>query len=402
MKLLFENWRQFLTEEDASTDPEHAAAIKEAGLVLNRFLGKGKMGVVYEVEDKETGQRLAAKVINKWTGASHDERKNYNWIINNRDNLPNDIKPYVVDVYKLFEDSSNKYLIILMELLVPAPKNVVNQIFAGTEYSMDKEVRILKDEGAVYEIILNVLRANNMIRAPIKVNRKSVSQTEIKETAKKILRNYLVNKKVPESLIRQVYEEPLVYNFSSPQWQNLFNAILNGVEELLNKTYGEIVESIILHAATDIDQHLNHYIKKQVVPMTYGTPQDRPLGGAGPGVTKAFPEVEGILNAMKYLTLQGFNPRDMHTENVMMRPDNNQLVMTDVGLFLVTKENKGASLSEEEEYQKKMKKQLPAELDFLLNKGPNNTKVGPGITNPKNPKFKSKPPGAPFGEGTES
>ena len=85
-----------------------------------------------------------------------------------------------------------------------------------------------------------------------------------------------------------------------------------------------------------------------------------------------------------------------------MRPDTNQLVMTDVGLFLVTKENKGASLSEEEEYQEKMKKQLPAELDFLLNKGPNNTKVGPGITNPKNPKFKSKPPGAPFGEGTES
>jgi len=342
MKLLFENWRQFLTEEDASTDPEHAAAIKEAGLVLNRFLGKGKMGVVYEVEDKETGQRLAAKVVNKWTGAYYDESKNYNWIIQNRDKLPDDVKPYVVDVYKLFEDSSNKYLIILMELLEPAPKNVVNQIFAGTEYSMDKEVRILKDEGAVYEIILNVLRANSMIRAPIRVEkRKSISQTEIKETAKKILRNYLVNKEVPESSVRQVYDEPMnsakIYIFSSPQWQNLFNAILNGVEELLNKTYGAIAESIIWHAASDIDEHLNHYIKKQVIPMTYGTPQDSRVGGAGSGVTKAFPEVEGILNAMKYLTQQGFNPRDMHTENIMMRPDSNQLVMTDVGLFLVTK-----------------------------------------------------------------
>ena len=55
------------------------------------------------------------------------------------------------------------------------------------------------------------------------------------------------------------------------------------------------------------------------------------------------------------------------------------------------------TLSEEGEFQKNMKKQLPAELDFLLNKGANNTKVGPGIKNPKNPKFKSKPPGAPGG-----
>jgi hypothetical protein len=83
---------------------------------------------------------------------------------------------------------------------------------------------------------------------------------------------------------------------------------------------------------------LTYYVnKKQVIPMTYGMPKDRPLGGSGPGVQGAFPEIEGILNAMKHLTQMGFNPRDMHTENIMMRADTNQLVMTDVGLFLVTK-----------------------------------------------------------------
>ena len=61
-----------------------------------------------------------------------------------------------------------------------------------------------------------------------------------------------------------------------------------------------------------------------------------------------------------------------------------------------------STLSEEGEFQKNMKKQLPAELDFLLKKGGNNTKVGPGVKNPKNPKFKSAPPGtAPVGEGAE-
>ena len=52
------------------------------------------------------------------------------------------------------------------------------------------------------------------------------------------------------------------------------------------------------------------------------------------------------------------------------------------------------ALSEESEFQTKMKKNLPAELDFLLNKGPHNKKEGPGVKNPKKPKFKSAPPGA--------
>ena len=54
-----------------------------------------------------------------------------------------------------------------------------------------------------------------------------------------------------------------------------------------------------------------------------------------------------------------------------------------------------------EDFQSKMKKQLPAELDFLLNKGAHNKKEGPGVTNPSKPKFKSSPPGAPFGETTK-
>ena len=54
--------------------------------------------------------------------------------------------------------------------------------------------------------------------------------------------------------------------------------------------------------------------------------------------------------------------------------------------------------NEAPDFQTRMKKQLPAELDFLLNKGSNNKKEGPGVKNPKKPKFDSKPPGAAFGE----
>jgi len=55
--------------------------------------------------------------------------------------------------------------------------------------------------------------------------------------------------------------------------------------------------------------------------------------------------------------------------------------------------------NEASDFQARMKKQLPGELDFLIGKGGNNTKVGPGVKNPKKPKFKSAPPGtAPVGE----
>ena len=337
------------------------------------------MGVVYEVEDKETRQRLAAKIVGRHLPQYYSERKNYNWIIDNRDKLPDDVKEYVVDVYNLFEDSSGKHLVIFMELLKPAPENVVNQIFSSAaaikgEYSPEKEERILKDENAVYEIILDVLKKNSILRAERKYM--GIKKEAMEAAAKRALRTYLVNKTVPKNTVPNVYAmvdvyddspgkqsfltgEPLPKTPRSPQWRNLFNAILNEMEDLIVQTRVQEAgnadaDAIRTHlrtpaskggglpvfwsAASALEDDLTYYVnKKQVIPMTYGMPKDRPLGGSGPGVQGAFPEIEGILDAMKHLTQMGFNPRDMHTENIMMRADTNQLVMTDVGLFLVTK-----------------------------------------------------------------
>ena len=409
MELLFEHWRKFINEEDTRYDedgnvlptlkkPRHVAAIEEAGYTLIKYLGEGRMGVVYEVEDKETRQRLAAKIVGRHLPQYYSERKNYNWIIKNRDKLPDDVKEYVVDVYNLFEDSSGKHLIIFMELLKPAPENVVNQIFSSTaalkgEYSPEKEERLLKDENAVYEIILDVLKKNSILRAERKYM--GIREEPMQDAAKRALRVYLVNKTVPKNTVPNVYTMVDIYDDSpgkpsfltgkplpktprSPQWRNLFNAILNEMEELIIQTRFEeakeekrrqaggrsrghgVVDadvsadairthlhttgkdgggiSVFWSAAAGLEEDLTYYVnKKQVIPLTYGMPKDRPLGGSGPGVQGAFPEIEGILNAMKELTQMGFSPRDMHTENIMMRADTNQLVMTDVGLFLVTK-----------------------------------------------------------------
>ncbi len=341
MQLLFENWRQFLAEEITRYDkdgnvlpplpPEHVTAIKEAGVVLKKFLGEGRMGKVYEVEDPKTGQRMAAKVVPKHTPEYYNERKNYNWILKNRDSLPDDVKEYVVDVYELFEDSTNKYLVIFMELLQPAPKNVVNQIFASLEYSPEKEQRILKDSNAVYEVILDVLQKSSVLRS---VNQyRGVSKSDREEAAKRILRAYLLDKEIPKPKTKNVDSFLELYELSGPQWQKLYDAIVVEIESLL----GDVDASVVWAASSDAEKDLHYYINKQVIPMTYGRSSGHILGGAPPGISQAFPEIEGILSAMKKLSRAGFNPRDMHTENIMMRPDSNQLVMTDVGLFQVTK-----------------------------------------------------------------
>jgi serine/threonine protein kinase len=341
MKLILEHWRKFLAEEDTRYDkdgnvlpplpPEHATAIEEAGVVLKRFLGEGKMGKVYEVENPKTGQRMAAKVVSKWTPQYYSESKNYNWILKNRDGLPDDVKEYVVDVYKLFESSNNKYLVILMELLKPAPKSVVNQIFGSTEYSPEKEERLLKDTTAVYEIILSILQKSSMLNAANQYM--GVSQSDRKDAAKRILRAYLLDKEIPKPKTKNVDSFLELYELSGPQWQKLYDAIVIEMESLL----GDVDRSVVWSAASDVEKDLHYYIKKQVIPMTYGAGRGHPLSGAGPGVSQAFPEIQGILNAMKKLSRAGFNPRDMHTENIMMRPDTNQLVITDVGLFQVTR-----------------------------------------------------------------
>ena len=50
----------------------------------------------------------------------------------------------------------------------------------------------------------------------------------------------------------------------------------------------------------------------------------------------AFPEAESLFNAMDYVHKGKFEPADVHGRNVMVRPNTNELVIVDVGLFDLT------------------------------------------------------------------
>ena len=362
MNLLFENWRKFLKEGavataiDLSIDIAHVVAIGETGLILNRYLGEGSYGKVYEVEDKETGQRMAAKVVSTTSTGFASETKNYNWIIKNRDKLPDDVKQHLVEVYELMETPDRKYLIILMEQLTSAPRDVIDQIFAHdkeSKYSEEKEDRIFKDPEATYEIINNVLKANNMLRNMR--NYRGLSNTDRTRAANSILGVFLSDQEVPESSIEQVYTMLQNYEISTPRWQRLFNAILNEAEKLLLSPAAGVIKtmektltqdeftlpvdrSIMWAAAESIDDALQYNLSKQIIPVKYGAGEITSQAGASPKIAAVFPEIEGILKTIKYFAEHGWRARDLHAGNVMTRADTNQLVIVDVGLFVVERD----------------------------------------------------------------
>ena len=102
MKLLLENWRKFVNEDEDATMDMDGKSWKEiesdtvkrarqgaeaAGFHFDRKLGKGQMGEVYLVENKKTGERNAMKhVVKSLYGGpktSKREAQNYRFAMDN-------------------------------------------------------------------------------------------------------------------------------------------------------------------------------------------------------------------------------------------------------------------------------------------------------------------------------
>ena len=359
MKLLLENWREYLKLEsfEGGIDPDQAKAIEETGLILNRYLGEGSYGKVYEIENKETGQRFAAKVVSNIASGGkgfHEEEKNYNWILQNRDKLPDEIKKHLVEVYEIIKTKDKQHLIIIMEQLEEPPRNVIDQIFAHdskSEYSVEKEERILKDPEAVYEIVLDILDTDKILKNLR--DYRGLSNTQKTAAANNIMQSFTSNHDVPKNSTLHVYEMISVYSKASPRWQRLYNAILNEVTHLLHQAAendGYLIRKLsnppdqdkertlrafIWASAESIEVDLEYAIKRHVVPMKFGAGPFDYQRSAGEAITAVFPETEGILNTIEHFAKMGWRARDLHAGNIMMRANTNELVITDVGLFVV-------------------------------------------------------------------
>jgi serine/threonine protein kinase len=332
VKLLFEYWRQYLNEGALDTggmlnSPRQVALdyterVKETtnhlGYHLDRKLGKGMMGEVYLVEDKETGERRAMKVVTKrlYGGPKTSEREadNYRFAMENKGSMPKEYAKYLPDVYEVVSEPKDYY--IFMEVLEEIPERVRLDLLApGTEEELEqdrsqKHDRIFKDPKALYSIIMSVLSNNELIS-------QNSAHNEIRMQA-------------PNKIIKSFYEMP------KQTLQSFHTAIVRETLPYLNQdeifSKGQGMER---QYRTKARKDIEYYLDKQIVPVHQGDEDDYSYAsGAAEDVAQVFPEAENLLRAMRYFKKdQNWQPKDVHSQNVMMRPSTNDFVIVDLGLF---------------------------------------------------------------------
>jgi len=320
MKLLMENWRKYVNEEtDATGDmPSHLlrqqnrqkdaqSTLTSMGFSVRRELGRGAFGVVYEIENSRTGERLAAKVV---SDESKREIENYTFAMEEKAFMPEKYAKYLPDVKQLITGGGST--IILMELLEPLDPQTAQELFAAQDAptASKKPEKILKDPEAVAEIVEKAIEHNRIL-----------DQMRLTPEQYSEITSVAVNAATQsphsdaDSLIWTVYSAVIrSLDFQSPA---------------INKAFEKALKDTILY-----------YFDKQIVPVHQPEPGDEEIsrghwtGGSLEKVEGMFPEAQGLMDAMKYFMQdKGWRPKDVHINNVMRRPDTKDFVIVDLGLF---------------------------------------------------------------------
>jgi len=319
MKLIFENWRKFITEETDATGamPAHLdkknietankELLSQQGYTILRELGRGAFGVVYEVQNQQTGEKLAAKIVKK----DDRETQNYEFAMKNKASMPPEYAKYLPEVKEIIPGASGRN-IILMELLKPLPDRVAQELFASEDepVASQKTQKILKSPEAVAEMAEYGV-----------INNRILNQ----------MREFLVDRdRFRRIAINAATKIP------HPDTDSLINT--------LHKTLGDELEfqsPAIYEAFREaLENDILYYFDKQIVPVHQPESGDEEIdrdSWTGPSLEKVealFPEAENLMNAMRYFMQdQQWRPKDVHMKNVMMRPSTNDFVIVDLGLF---------------------------------------------------------------------
>lgn len=298
---------------------------EDAGFHFDRKLGKGQMGEVYLVENKKTGERNAMKhVVKALYGGpktSKREAENYRFAMNNKASMNEKFAKYLPDVYNV-EETVKDYF-IFMELLEEIPDRMKADLFAlapGDEKLShgEKYDRIIKDPEAIYDIISAALYGNTILAQGDSNVEEQIRMEVPNAVIKRIMQlspketDRLSGDDVPERLSEMVVEESLKYLKQDPSY---FYSLASTLEASLTPS-------------------LAAEMQKQIVPIHSGHGSNSWAGGSMDSLERNFPEADGLVRAMKYFhQSEHWQPKDIHSGNVMIRPGTKNFVITDLGLF---------------------------------------------------------------------
>jgi serine/threonine protein kinase len=336
MKLILENWRKFLTEDlegptmdmggktwDKMQDEKYnriKETASELGYHLDKKLGSGQMGDVFLVENKKTGERIALKVVTRalYGGPrlSKREFENYQFAMNNKDSIKERWAMYLPDVYEIHEGVKDYF--IFMELLENMPDRVKADLFRLNidDIGLSREKKyatIMKDPEAVYELVSGALYGSLILRQGDPAVQEQILQNVPNQVIKKIMQLDVEEIADPMRLSEIIVEESMQYLKQDPGYYD-------SLPWALKNTLHEMIEE---------------YLEKQIVPIHSGDGSASQYGGHTDKVTRNFPESQNLIRAMKhFMRNHRWEPKDIHSGNVMVRPGTKDFVITDLGLFM--------------------------------------------------------------------
>ena len=384
MKLLFENWRQFVKQEVEEFLPhgEVRAVEKIGSSVLppeeQAKQDLEKYGYVRDEDDRDIDIEVEI------AGITNEEAEE--WAFSREakeleDYYNYDVQLRIVENWRKFMNEGIFYV-------------SATQLLPSEELGHGKNDEGYDTEQAVAEKMQQIQRGK---LEPIEVcNQKPVNPYRLAD----------------KSMEKSGQAEPFYYVLDGHHRLEAINRL--GVERVpVYLTNKEINEAM----SEDIDPKMKKYLKKHPYMEPDGLQEGKKVKifRAQPAFTKVIRTNDYITMSRKFagdhaVTSAVYNEEPFYVvyafvdENDIKEADNpgeylyigepfeakpSQMATPEGDLSFIR-----GRFNEESEFQTKMKKNLPAELDFLLNKGPHNKKEGPGVKNPKNPKFKSAPPGA--------
>tara|TARA_Y100000592_G_scaffold100730_1_gene182337 strand:+ start:10463 stop:11626 length:1164 start_codon:yes stop_codon:yes gene_type:complete len=348
-------------QEDAGTAamPTHlknrsAQWVKDTQEILNqempswvalKMLGQGASGMVFLIENQNNGERRALKLVDRDKSEYYEsEKSSYEWVMLNRDSLPEDVKAYLPIVQQVWEVTVFKYttmLMITMEVLKPLPKQVVDDLLAGTDVNLTvgKEERILADYDSVKEVTIKTV-AGSLILRQIMTDElgmeksRGVEGLNMIEDIETSAVEMFYTGRTPQNVIDAVRANSDSFESGRGPGKKSLELIAAIVLQILRRL--EVEQTSLLPSLIgDLSRYMKSAIGGFVVPI-HADEDVHWMGQASDTIGKNLPERSGIIDAINYLQNErDVVARDIHHKNVMMRPADGQMVIMDLGLFRI-------------------------------------------------------------------
>lgn len=206
---------------------------------------------------------------------------------------------------------ANDFGYIVMEELEPMPGNMAH--FLQELGSTGESFRILKENGSVLLKIIN--DSVDRISDSLEIRLKAASGDQISEED-------LLDKK---SLILSKLKEDLFFKIKSLKGIDLNDRDKDGkdIYDIIVAIFNKILKSeVTSRDSEDLSNRTTRAILSAIntSPVQHSDNQNTPLGAH-------FSEV------VKELDEAGIDPRDLHEENIMIRPGTGEIVISDLGHF---------------------------------------------------------------------